>query len=172
MTRRAFPYVFALLAALLGLGGCASDETPFEATVARIQTGMEGVPTPRAPTREQVNAFPFSMISVQMPGIDARALLGGMAVNRGYVTYVSANRRSFTLLGGAITSTHGLGYDLIGFRAEPDDPLVTPTPLADWPQDYTRIHRYRDGDIRIFSRAFRCLGGIVLSRLLFFMQIL
>ncbi len=156
--------LIALAAALLALAGCGSDETLFEATLDRVRSNSgagSGPATAPAITREQLNALPYAVISVQLEGVPSRAFLGAQTNNGGRVTYMASNRRSVVLEGMAVSATHGLGYDLVGLRTPAEDPLVTPTPPRDWPKSYIRIQRYRGGDLKIFSRAFACVPEAV-----------
>lgn len=152
--RRTYGLGAALLGALL-LSACGQGPTEQYITLVR-DAFKEGEPR-REPTRAQLNELPYAIIAARREGATNPAYLSAITANDGYVTYQSPAGRSFTLKGGAIVAHRGLGYDLVGFNSSPDDPLTTPTPLAEWPKSTTRVYQMRGGDNKIYTRSVVCV---------------
>ena len=148
--RTCAPLLGALLLSACGEGvGSELGKT----VVAAFEGG--GEPRPE-PTRAQLNEIPSAMIAVRRTDSKRAAFLRATAYNDGYVTYYTRAGNSFTLRGAAVTGHHGIGFDLMGFNSSPGDPLVTPTPLADWPRSVDRVYQMRSGDGRIYTRGVVC----------------
>jgi hypothetical protein len=114
------------------------------------------VKAPPEPTRAELNEKPFATISVRREGTDRAAYIRASADDDGYVTYYIRGGISLTFRGGAISGHRGLGFDLMGFNSSPDDPLVTPTALNNWPESVDRVYQMRGGDGRIYTRSVVC----------------
>ncbi len=144
----------ALLAAA-GLSACGdTDAARFASVVRQSLTGPDE--TAREPTRAELNQVQLATIAVRPEGATRRSYLTATTVNDDYVTYYAPAGRSLTFKGGAIAGHRGLSHDLMGFNSSPNDPLVTPAPLADWPDRVDRVYQFRGGDGKIFTRAVVC----------------
>ena len=108
-------------------------------------------------TREQLNAVPFATIALK----DAegnRSYVVPVADNGGYLNYHDALRRSIIMRGGLITATQGLAYNMSAVRHAVDDPIVTPTPVAQWPGDVYRSYQFKlSGGARDFEITTSCV---------------
>ena len=93
-------------------------------------------------TREKIEKFGLALIRARIEGEEISNLLTGTAVNGQYVTYVSSFRQNITMLGGLITGTRGMGGDLLGVRADLNDPVAYLTPTAEWPSGIKRDYRF------------------------------
>ena len=154
----------ALLAVLAGCGSSPGSRLVEEAYQASVLAPApeEGAAAAPTMTREIANSVPWAIIGVRLPGQEARGYLVASAAGNGNVAYVSAARRGVILRGDALAGTRGLGVDLVAYRSDDRlDPLVTPRPPADWPEAVTRVYRFRDGEGKIFSRAFACAPRVV-----------
>ena len=122
----------------------------------------EDEPAPKPPvfTREQLNAVPFATIALK----DAegnRSYVVPVADNGGYLNYQDAARRSLIFRGGLITATQGLSYNLSAVRHALDDPIVTPTPVAEWPGNIYRNYQFKlSGGAKDFTITTSCVYAL------------
>lgn len=144
----------ALLAGAV-LSACGDTDAARFANVVRASlTGPDEAA--REPTRAELDQVSLAMIAVRPEGAPRSSFLTATTVNEDYVTYYTPAGRSLTFKGGAIAGHRGLSHDLMGFNSSPNDPLVTPTPLADWPDRVDRVFQLRGGDGKIVTRAVVC----------------
>lgn len=138
---------------LLGLcligavSACSSGGTSPVLTVIKdtILPPKEDAPASVAPstlTREKIEAYGLALIRARIDNEEISNLLTGTSLNDGYVTYVSSFRQTITMLGGLVTSTRGLGGDLLAVRHDANDPIASLTPVVDWPPTLTRDYRF------------------------------
>ncbi|MHA1128744.1 MAG: YjbF family lipoprotein, partial [Alphaproteobacteria bacterium] len=97
---------------------------------------------PSTLTREKIEAYGLALIRARIGGEDVSNLLTGTSLNDGYVTYVSSFRQTITMLGSLVTSTRGLGGDLLAVRHDANDPIASLTPVSNWPTTLTRDYRF------------------------------
>lgn len=137
--------LFAIAAAGSLLAACDLSRTP-AGTALRVMTGDLGrAETPRELSRAELEALPYAFIRVSRDENGPWAALGAAAAAETHVTYVTSDRRSVTLNGGAVSETHGLGAGLAGLRGGPaTDPAASPTPVGSWPERIVRAYRFRD----------------------------
>ena len=95
-------------------------------------------------TRAAVEASGAAMIRARLLSDDGRTILAAASENGGYVTYASRIQQTLTLRGSLVTASRGLGHDLLSVRTFAGDPVVTPTPLADWPDSVLRTYIFPD----------------------------
>lgn len=136
--------------ALAGLAACSSsgDSTP-ERLAPLIQQSVlgdllgteEAPPAPPVFTRAQLNEVPFATIAVKDDDGN-RAYVVPVSDNGGYLVYQDAARSGVIMRGGLVTATQGQSYDLQAVRHAADDPIVTPTPVAEWPQRVFRNYQF------------------------------
>ncbi|MGD1926844.1 MAG: YjbF family lipoprotein [Paracoccaceae bacterium] len=154
-----------LLGALL-LSACTSGEnSSFERLKPIIEEEIFGgpifgdpepAPTPREPTRAELNEVPFATIAVSIED-SPRAFVVPLADNGGYLTYQDALRRGVIMRGGLITATQGLTYNLSAVKHDIDDPIVGPRALADWPDSIYRNYQFAlGGGARDFQITVAC----------------
>jgi hypothetical protein len=139
------------LIALAALAGCSSGGTdPIVATALEELGGFwpgGEEPAPGAPaqplTRAQVDAANTAAIWARLESDQAPTLMYAVALNGGYVTYLSQFRQSVTLRGPAqVTGTRGLGTDLLSAWSSRPDPLAQAIPPGSWPARVTRSYEF------------------------------
>lgn len=140
----------AVIAATLGLSACSSDtDSPSLASTlldrfraddaaATVDTKKKG--PPRRITRAEIEKFNVAMVRANLQGESVAPLMIARAVNEGYATYLSKAGQSITLKGALVTSTRGLGTDLLSVEHSANDPLSKPTQIANWPSSTRRIY--------------------------------
>lgn len=92
-------------------------------------------------TRAQIEEIPSALIALRV-GEMPRALVAPIVDNSGYLVYQDPARRGIVMRGGLITATHGFGYNLDSVKHGLDDPVVVPTPVAEWPVEVSRSYAY------------------------------
>lgn len=139
-----------LVASALALAGCSSGgNTVYERLGPMIQqellgdlvTEPEPEVQPREMTRAELNQIPYATISLSL-GDNPRALVVPIADNGGYLVYQDTAQRGVVMRGGLITATHGFGYNLDSVAHRRDDPVVSPTPLPQWPASVERSYSF------------------------------
>ncbi len=140
------------MALALSLGACSNNSggngAIFKAALAElfpkmIDTGANAKPA-KAPvlTRAAVEASGAALIRIKLETENARSTLQGVSENGGYVTHISRFGQTITLRGGLVTASRGLGFDLLAVEAASTDPVITAIPLADWPDEVTRVYHF------------------------------
>jgi hypothetical protein len=151
--------IWPLLAAgFLVLSGCGTEQQSPLVQVAKslpsiFQSGGESAP--QRPddllTRAEIEqvTVPYGIVGIDSRGAFATMTLVGQS--RGYKTWVTGDGAGFVLRGDLLTGTKGLGPDLysadIGTLAQA---------IAQGGGTSTRVHRYSDGEGRLFSARFDC----------------
>lgn len=116
----------------------------------------EEVSKPPVFTRAELNDIPFATVAVRDDD-NNRIFVVPLADNGGYIVYQDATRRGFTMLGGLVTATQGVGYSLAGVRNAIEDPIARPTPITDWPESVFRSYEFkRAGGARDFQITTSC----------------
>lgn len=133
------------------LAGCSSgSNTVYERLGPLLQERIFGGPVfgdappveaPPELTRAALDEIPFATIALRS-GDAPRAFIVPVADNGGYLNYQDVARRGIVMLGGLVTGTHGFGYDLDSVRHAVNDPIVVPTPLAQWPVELARNYSF------------------------------
>jgi len=67
-------------------------------------------------------------------------LMIARSVNQGYATYLSRAGQSITLRAALVTSTRGLGTDLLSVEHASSDPLTKRTSVGNWPDRTERTY--------------------------------
>ncbi|MEM8787308.1 MAG: YjbF family lipoprotein [Pseudomonadota bacterium] len=138
----------AVLALLLGLAACSSDSSGEirTALVERFRPGQaEAEPAAAAPaplTRAAIEATGQAMLRARLVNETGRSVFAAQTANRGYVTYQSQFGQFLTLQTTLVTASRGAGFDLLAVSATPQDPLVSPRPVAEWPNSVPRVYRF------------------------------
>ncbi|MEM7190553.1 MAG: YjbF family lipoprotein [Pseudomonadota bacterium] len=136
----------ALFAALAsGLAACSSGNTMLvQLGELAVDSVFEEEPAGETvePTREDLNQIPFSTLALTRAGLPTRGFAVAIADNGGYVTYQDPSGRSVIFRGGLLTGTRGFGFDMAAVRHQVDDPVITPTPVADWPATIARNYQF------------------------------
>lgn len=138
-----------ILAASLALSGCAGFETGFLGQLANvaadqiIEREQPELPPLPPPTRSGIPGTRGAAIAVGRVGIPESAVVTA-AASQGddYVVYQDATRRSIVMHGGQLSGTQGFLYDLAAVKSQPDDPIVTVRPLAEWPSSLLRNYQF------------------------------
>jgi hypothetical protein len=158
--------VLAALAICAGLVGCGSEPDPALGAFTAISEGINSSRTPppdlatqQAAILQTVRASKSTapIIMVTLPQRNAAASLTSAADNRGTVTWLDATGIAVALRGGAVTSTRGLGHDLMAA-----DVSGTLSALRGGAQSYSRRQRYLDGEGQSVDVTLQCtasLGG-------------
>jgi len=137
----------ALVAIAIALSGCSSDKSGPSLTGALMErfrpakapeTPKKG--PPKRITREQIEKFDVAMVRANLQGEAVAPLMIARSVNQGYATYLSKAGQSITMLGTLVTSTRGLGTDVLSVEHSSDDPLATPTLPGNWPSRVIRTY--------------------------------
>ncbi|MEM7211196.1 MAG: YjbF family lipoprotein [Pseudomonadota bacterium] len=123
-----------------------------------IFSDPEPAPKPRVFTRAELNEIPFATVAVR-DDKDNRVFVVPLADNGGYVVYQDAGRRGFAMRGGLIVSTQGLNYNLAAVRHAIEDPIATPTPVANWPKSVYRSYQFRLRSEKDFAITTSCSYG-------------
>lgn len=129
---------------------------------------------PKKITRAQIEEFNVAMVRANLQGESVAPLMIARSVNKGYASYLSRSGQSITLRGALVTSTRGLGTDLLSVEHAPDDPLSKPTRASNWPSTTSRayfvpgpgltgtriavdctVKRIKDHDIKIAETPFK-----------------
>lgn len=151
----------ALAIAALALAGCSSDKNRvgpvqvFSTLAKGVVAGKKASPTPAAVLGAlaqvmQTTDEPVMYVQIEQP----EAITGVLRIARNgdYETFASADRVSLTFNHGVMTSTRGLGNDLMS-----SDVGGTLALLAQRkPGATTRVMRYLDGDEQTVSINFTC----------------
>ena len=136
------------------LAGCSSEgRGPLtDAVLERVGAllpGGEDEATATAPpppngglTRAMIEQAGVTMIRTGLVAEEGRFIMSGVAVNGGHVTYASRFGQTVAMRGSLVTGTRGIGYDLLAVATSPNDPIVRPTPLSDWPGSVSRTYQY------------------------------
>lgn len=150
------------LAAALGLAGCGNTGDPlFSQTGKALQTAISTPDNPgKLPplSRNAVVALGHPLLEVTLPARNAQARLIPFGANGDHVTWVSPEMISLTLQRGMLSATRGLGHDLMSVDATQSLALIE----RQHPGQAQRVHRYLDGERRLFARSFTCevsIGG-------------
>jgi hypothetical protein len=152
-----------VVTALAGLAvlaaACSSGENSFRRIGALARATLSG-PKQQEPAREltraELNQIPYATIALRFQDGPPTYLVP-LADNGGYLTYLDQNRRGLVMKGGAVTATKALGEDLRAVRHHRDDPIATPTPLADWPGRLHRDYQFRVRDTADYSVTLDCV---------------
>ena len=161
--RRPLPRARVLVLALglsASLGACSSGgPTLFQHLGGVMKTAITGAPKapPAAPvTRAQLARIPYATIALSKNG-GPKAFLVPLVDNGGYLNYRDTSGAAVIMLGGAVSGTQSLGYDLRSVRFDRRDPIAHPTPLADWPDHVHRQYRYALRDLGDYSITLDCV---------------
>lgn len=159
-TRRAM----GALALAVGLGatlaGCSSGgPTLFQRIGALAQASLAGpeeVPAAAPLTRAELDEIPYAAIALSKEG-GPRAVLVPVSDNGGYLNYRDPAGDAVVMLGGAISGTQSLGYDLKGVLYHRRDPIAHPAPYAEWPARVQRQYQYAVRDLERYSITLDCV---------------
>ncbi|WP_435310412.1 YjbF family lipoprotein [Primorskyibacter sedentarius] len=153
--------VLLALGALGGLSGCGNDTAQTQRTeifrqlVAGTMAGSRNTPPPQV-TVEQINQVlatkpgPLALVSVEQR--KASALVIPIARNGAYETYATEQRQTITFRDGMITSTRGLGGDLM---SSDEDALLALVSRASGGTAPYRM-RYLTGEDVTVTQQFTC----------------
>lgn len=135
------------LAVLLLLGGCGSQRDPVLSEAMGALSGMWRTEEPAAAparqvTRADIERSNVAAILARLASDPRGTVLYATADNGGFVTYVSPLMQQITMRGSEITSTRGLGTDLLSGWSSSNDPLVVPTPPGAWPARVERTYEF------------------------------
>ncbi|MDH3263202.1 MAG: YjbF family lipoprotein [Paracoccaceae bacterium] len=132
------PLGFALSGIVASLGGGGAKAAGEAALAAQL--------TPEALARAT-----RPLLFAELPSRDARAtfVIGGE--NRGHVTWLGADGIGLVLRGGVLTSTRGLGPDLLA-----SDTAAAEAAIRRGEGSATRSHRYLGGENQVIARNFAC----------------
>jgi len=138
--------VWLILAILLAACSSGGGNRIVKAALEQVLPKGEEKPTGKAPqlTREAIEASGTAFIRARLIDEQGRTVLAAASDNNGFVTYVSRIQQSLTLRGSLVTATRGLGHDLLAMEAANSDPVITPTPLSEWPASVTRRYIFPD----------------------------
>ena len=151
-------FALAALAAFILVSCSSSGRSPImTAVVDAVRPGnggeaeaqaAEAGAAPRARlTRAKIEELDIAMIRGKVEGDTGRGtLLLARTVNGEFVSYMSQGRQSFTLQGGLITASRGVGHDLLSVKAAANDPVAHKTPPDDWPQTVSRSYFLSGGN--------------------------
>jgi len=143
MMRHVAPLVLAL-----GLAACSSETGAPSITGALMERLRPAAPVaepakkgpPKRITRAQIEKFDVAMVRANLQGETVAPLMIARAVNQGYATYLSQAGQSITMRGSLVTSTRGLGTDLLSVEHQGNDPLAQPTLPGNWPSSTMRTY--------------------------------
>lgn len=126
---------------LLALSACGSDQTQGAATKAMLQTIKKATTRLAGGGKEQPASqaadSPASLIGAALKATDgpvmivviekrsAIAIMGLSQTNGDYETWMAADRRTLSFKRGILTSSRGLGDDLMSSRVDPAVALIT-----------------------------------------------
>lgn len=136
------------LCVIAAVGACSSGGTSPVLSIIKdtvLPPKSEGVPASTGTsilTREKIEAYGLALIRARIENDEISNLLTGTSLNGGYVTYVSTFRQTITMLGSLVTSTRGLGGDLLAVRHDANDPIAGLMPVVNWPTTLTRDYRF------------------------------
>lgn len=134
------------ICALGVLGACSSGGTSPVLSVIKeaVLPSKPDEPTanPGVLTREKIDAYGLALIRARIEGEEISNLLTGTSLNDRYVTYVSSFRQTISMLGNLVTSTRGMGGDLLAVRHDANDPIASLMPVKNWPTSLTRDYRF------------------------------
>lgn len=145
----------------LSLAACGTEQ----GRTALVGTALSGLipgrdAAPAGPTAEQIKArvtpavrarfgnVPLKVATLEEQGLSS--ILFRRAVNGGVETYFTPDGTSVALQEGLLVATRGLGYDLMSA----DVGAVREGLLTG--RQSVRVHRYLDGEDRLFIRSFVC----------------
>lgn len=151
----------AALAALFALlAGCGTaTDSPLATALSGIRASLGGNAAREAGeaalaaqlTPEALARATRPLLLAELPSRDARAtfVIGGE--NRGHVTWIGADGIGLVLRGGVLTSTRGLGPDLLA-----SDTAAALAAIRRGGGSATRAHRYLGGEHQVIGRDFAC----------------
>jgi len=144
------------LAGMALLHGCGNSTTSQEYRLALQSAG--GIVRPAdTPPREAVGRASFQMVPgplifVTLSEFGVAAPMVPFGENRGVRTWSTAEKQTLTLRGGIMTSTRGLGDDLMQSAVDP----VANALAAGSGGDIARTTWHLDGNDRLIERLFTC----------------
>lgn len=146
----------AAFAGLAFLGGCGNSTTGQEFRAALQSAGQVVTPDDRpsaaAIGRASYQAVPGPLLFINLPVSGAAAPMVPFGDNRGVRTWSTAEKQTLTLRGGIVTSTRGLGDDLMQARVDP----VARALAAGSGTAVARVTWHLDGNDRFILRRFSC----------------
>jgi hypothetical protein len=135
--------------ALLLMAGCGNQGlNPIAGAVVDQVRGQapgpaaDGGAAPQQISRASVEAANVAAVFARLESDDSPTLMLAQSDNGGYVTYVSSFRQTVTMRGSQITSTRGLGTDLLSAWSSGNDPVSRPTPPSRWPASVERAYEF------------------------------
>lgn len=148
--------VLAFLAAATCLASCGNAPTGREFRSALAAAGEvvtpDKTPPPEVLGRASYQAVPGPLIFVVLRDGTAAAPMVPFGDNRGFRTWSTAEKQMLTLRGGIMSSTRGLGDDLMQASVDP----VTRAVAAGSGDGVARTTWHLDGDNTLIARRFDC----------------
>jgi len=102
-------------------------------------------------TRQAIDASPVPVLFASIKARNAFATLSSAGKNRDVETWISADGISLSFAQGILTSTRGLGYDLMASEVS-----ETIESLKSGRRTALRVHDYLNGEDQIIRRSFYC----------------
>jgi hypothetical protein len=146
------------LLCLVFIAGCGTER---QGPTAQALLGVKSLfqSGPKAPppgpddllTRDVIDqvTVPYAMVGIERRGAYASMTLAGQ--NRSYDSWVTSDGAGIVLQNGLLTGTKGLGADLLTADLGGLDQLLTTAA-----GQATRIHRFLDGEGRVFAINYSC----------------
>lgn len=150
----------ALAALLVLLAGCGTaTDAPLAVALSGIAASLGGdaakeageAALARQLTPEALARATRPLLLAELPSRDARATFVIAGENRGHVTWLGADGIGLALRGGVLTSTRGLGADLLA-----SDTAAAEAAIRRGAGSATRAHRYLGGENQVIARDFAC----------------
>jgi hypothetical protein len=138
------------------LQGCGNSTTSQEYRLALQSLGglvsPADAPPPEAVGRASFQVVPGPLIFVTLPEFDVAAPMVPFGENSGVRTWSTAEKQTLTLRSGIMTSTRGLGDDLMQSAVDPVGRAIA----AGSGRDVPRTTWHLDGNDRLIERRFLC----------------
>lgn len=151
--RRILPFALAGIALLQGCGNSTTSE---EYRIALQSLGgvvrQEDAQPPEAVGRAAFQVVPGPLIFVTLPEFGVAAPMVPFGENGGVRTWSTAEKQTLTLRDGIMTSTRGLGDDLMQSATDP----VRRAVAAGSGREVPRTTWHLDGNDRLIERQFAC----------------
>lgn len=143
--------------ACLALSACGTgQDSPFSALALSLGSSLKGGKSANATVERQLNRSVLDRIKnpfllAELPARNTKATLAIAGQNNGHISWLGGDGVGVVFRGPFVTRTQGLGADLLTLESGGGEAA-----LRRGAGSATRVHRYLDGENKVFARRFSC----------------